>query len=99
MQLKKFLFILFCALFLIAAFALWQGMRAQAAPASPQANYSVSWWAVDGGGGASQGGSYTLHGTAGQPDAGTFTGGSYTLKGGFWSGLFEFQTFIPMVRR
>lgn len=39
---------------------------------------------VDGGGGSSQGGNFTLLGTAGQPDAGTSTGGGFTLHGGFW---------------
>lgn len=44
----------------------------------------LSWWTVDGGGGASQGGGYSLNGTIGQPDAGRQTGGSYTLTGGFF---------------
>jgi hypothetical protein len=52
-----------------------------------QAGYDLSWWTVDGGGGTfSQGGSYTLGGTIGQPDAGLMSGGSYTLGGGFWGG-------------
>ena len=52
-----------------------------------QADYDLSWWTVDGGGGTfSQGGSYSLGGTIGQPDAGLMSGGSYTLGGGFWGG-------------
>jgi hypothetical protein len=40
---------------------------------------------MDGGGGTSTGGVYSVSGTIGQPDAGTMTGGPYTLVGGFWS--------------
>lgn len=48
-------------------------------------SYFVQWWTADGGGGASSGGPYTLHGTAGQPDAGRQSGGDYALVGGFWA--------------
>ncbi len=47
--------------------------------------YSIDWHTVDGGGGTSTGGVYTVTGTIGQPDAGTMSGGTYTLSGGFWS--------------
>ena len=50
-------------------------------------NYAIDWFTIDGGGGTSTGGNYTLSGTMGQPDAGTLSGGSYTLEGGFWPGL------------
>jgi hypothetical protein len=47
--------------------------------------YDLTWWTVDGGGGAASGGSYALVGTAGQLDAGpALSGGGYTLVGGFW---------------
>ncbi len=46
--------------------------------------YSLDWWTIDGGGGASQGGSYALNSTIGQPDAGILQGGSFSLQGGFW---------------
>ncbi len=47
--------------------------------------YDLTWWTVDGGGGAVSGGGYALMGTAGQPDSGNpLTGGGYTLTGGFW---------------
>jgi hypothetical protein len=52
-----------------------------------EGQYSVVWWTVDGGGAlASAGGTFTLAGTVGQPDAGVMTGGTYTLTGGFWVG-------------
>ena len=44
-------------------------------------SYAITWWTVDGGGGTSAGGGYTLSGTIGQPDAGIMTGGGYTLAG------------------
>jgi hypothetical protein len=50
-----------------------------------QGSYDLSWWTVDGGGAESGGGSYTMVGTIGQPDAGvSMSGGGYTLAGGFW---------------
>jgi len=54
-------------------------------------NYSIDWYTIDGGGGTSSGGQYTLMGTIGQPDAGTLSGGPYVLQGGFWGGLFAVQ--------
>lgn len=48
---------------------------------------SVAPASIDGGGGASSAGTYTLAGTAGQPDAGSLSGGKYTLDGGLWPGL------------
>jgi hypothetical protein len=51
-----------------------------------QGGYDISWFTVDGGGGTSSGGAYTLSGTAGQPDAGVLGGGTYTVTGGFWAG-------------
>lgn len=46
--------------------------------------YAVDWFTIDGGGGTSSGGNYTLTGTIGQPDADAMIGGSYSLVGGFW---------------
>lgn len=53
--------------------------------------YTIDWYTIDGGGGTSTGGGYTLSGTIGQPDAGTLTGGNYVLEGGFWGGAFAVQ--------
>lgn len=49
------------------------------------AQFALDWFTLDGGGGSSAGGAYTLQGTIGQPDAGALGGGSYALQGGFWS--------------
>lgn len=48
--------------------------------------YELSWYTIDGGGGRSIGGPYTLMGTIGQPDAAWSRGGDYELLGGFWPG-------------
>jgi hypothetical protein len=54
--------------------------------------FSIDWYKVAGGGGASTGSTYQVSGTIGQPDAsGAMTGGNYSLTGGFWS-LFAVQT-------
>lgn len=55
------------------------GLRAQ--------QYNLDWFTLDGGGGTSAGGNYTLSGAIGQPDAGAMSGGNFTLEGGFWPGL------------
>ena len=48
--------------------------------------YEMSWYTIDGGGGTSSGGSYTLTGTIGQADAGYHDEAPYELLGGFWVG-------------
>ena len=56
-----------------------------AAALNAAAQYQIDWFTLDGGGGQSAGGAYTLNGTIGQPDAAVSSGGAYTLQGGFWS--------------
>lgn len=60
------------------------GLFALALPAHAQ--LAIDFYTIDGGGGTSSGGSYTISGTIGQPDASTtvLSGGSYELRGGFW---------------
>jgi hypothetical protein len=53
-------------------------------PAAWAATYDLSWRTIDGGGGRSTGGSFTLSGTIGQPDARFSSGGAFELTGGFW---------------
>ena len=49
-------------------------------------NYSVDWFEVAGGGGASTGGAYAVAGTIGQQDAGgPMRGSGYSVISGFWS--------------
>ena len=61
-------------------------------PAAAQTVYSINWYKIADGGGASSNGQYTVNGTIGQHDAGgPMTGGSYSLTGGFWA-LYAVQT-------
>ena len=55
-------------------------------------NYTLDWSTIEGGGGTSTGGVYTVAGTIGQPDVGTMSGGAYTLQGGFWGMIAAIQT-------
>jgi hypothetical protein len=67
-------------------------LTAMAMPTSRGQTYSITWDSLDGGGGASTGGGYTVAGTIGQPDAGTMSGANYTLNGGFWGIVAAVQT-------
>src|SRR5688500_18567231 len=61
-------------------------------------NYAIHCHTIDGGGGESSVGPYTLQATIGQPDAGAMSGSGYFLAGGFWH---TFETEIappPMLR-
>ena len=50
------------------------------------AQYSIDWFKVAGGGGASTGGVYAVSGTIGQHDAGgSMNNGQYSVTGGFWT--------------
>ena len=72
----------------ISVLAFWLVLSA----AQAQISYSIDWFTIDGGGGTSTGGVYSVSGTIGQPDAsGAVTGGNYSLTGGFWS-LYAVQT-------
>jgi len=55
-------------------------------------NYSIDWFTIDGGGGTSSGGAYSLSGTIGQPDAGRMSGGNFSVDGGFWGLIAAVQT-------
>lgn len=55
-------------------------------------------WTIEGGGGSSSGGAFTLSGTIGQPDVALSQGGSFTLSGGFWNGgaILTYRSFLPI---
>lgn len=80
MVMKRKWMILLSAALLIQLFAGGLALAQQGGP------FDLTWSTIDGGGGASSGGSYRLAGTIGQPDVGTLNGGSYTVKSGFWAG-------------
>ena len=56
------------------------------------AQFSIDWFTIDGGGGTSTDGAYTVSGTIGQPDAGKMSGGNFSLDGGFWGLIAAVQT-------
>jgi hypothetical protein len=56
-------------------------------------SYTIDWYKIAGGGGTSTGGTYTVNGTIGQPDAsGAMSGGNYSVIGGFWALIQVVQT-------
>ncbi|MGQ0626925.1 MAG: EF-hand domain-containing protein [Phycisphaerales bacterium] len=55
-----------------------------AAPA--RAQLAIASFTIDGGGGTSAGGAFTLMGTIGQHDAGAMSAGAVAIAGGFWIG-------------
>lgn len=87
-------FILLAGLFSLVSFQ-------QVSSSSQGGGFTMSWFTMDGGGGASQGGNYTLNGTVGQFDAGSMSGGNYTVQGGYWQEqgfLAEaIQLFLPVI--
>ncbi len=75
------------ALLFLAVALLLGAATGAAVHAQSGGGYDLTWWTVDGGGEAVEGGGMTLRGTAGQPEAGpALSGGGYTLVGGFWPG-------------
>ena len=63
-------------------------------PMVSSAQFNIDWFTIDGGGGTSTGGVYSVSGTIGQPDANStpMAGGNFSLTGGFWSLLSTVQS-------
>ncbi len=56
------------------------------AAACALAQLTIDWQTIDGGGGTATGGTYSVSGTIGQPDAGQpLAGGDFSLAGGYWA--------------
>jgi hypothetical protein len=49
--------------------------------------YTLDWFTLGGGGGAANGGAYTLDGTVGQTAASQLSAGDYAVHSGFWPGV------------
>lgn len=101
---RKFVFLLAALVLSMLLAGLLMAEPAQAVDVSLPAadlddDYTITWWTVDGGGGTSQGGVFTVTGTIGQPDAGTIAGGPYVLGSGFWTGEPIYKLFAPAIRR
>jgi hypothetical protein len=56
------------------------------------AQYSLNWFSVDGSGGTSTGGVYSVSGAVARPDSGRLSGGTYTVDGGAWALVAAVQT-------
>ena len=70
----------------IAKLLLGLGTTALLLGTAAAQTYSIDWYTIDGGGGTSTGGVYSVSGTIGQPDAGgPMTNGQYSVTGGFWA--------------
>jgi hypothetical protein len=102
MRRRHLLVVLLVVLFLFA----WAMPALAPRTAAQGGGYDLTWSTIDGGGATfSTSGSYTLGGTAGQPDAGSTRGGNYTLVGGFWSGVSpssapgQYRIHLPLVMR
>jgi hypothetical protein len=67
--------------------------------AALQSTYAIPWWTLDGGGGTSTAGDFTLFGTIGQPAAGdALSGGDFTVQSGFWAGAHKLHNvYVPLV--
>ena len=76
----------------LALLVLLSILNSQLSTARAQ-QYSIDWFKIAGGGGASTNGQYAVSGTIGQHDAsGAMTGGNYSLTGGYWSLISVLQT-------
>lgn len=84
----------------IACAALVALLATTAVALAQSSGFDLSWFTVDGGGGASQAGGYALDGTLGQAEAGAMTGGPFRLDGGYWAGSSgPISVFLPIVLR
>jgi hypothetical protein len=78
---------------LSAVTSLLLGLSAMTA----HAQFTIDWYTIDGGGVMNAtGGSFTLSGTIGQPDAGILGGGK--LVGGFWSLIAPLPPLLTITR-
>jgi hypothetical protein len=94
-----------CLIILLPLVAVWMigthtvNAQPPSEPTAPQSGYEMSWYSIDSGGAtAIRGGTYSLAGSIGEPDAGVASGGPYTLNGGFLAGaVVTYNVYMPMV--
>ncbi len=59
---------------------------------------SIDRLVISSGGGFTQNGKYSVHGTVGQPVAGVKGNGSYELNAGFWNrSVVKYEIFLPSI--
>src|ERR1044071_6573581 len=80
------------------AFGAW-GLVLLLCPSTHAQNYSIDWHTINGGGGTSTGGLYSISGTIGQPAVTDkqMTNGTFSLTGGFWSILAVQSPDLPLL--
>lgn len=95
---KRYLLLILLVIFAATVSSVWAQTER---PTTPNADYAITWYTVDGGGGVVTGGAYTLNGTIGQADAGSLAGSGYTLSGGYWIGAAaattDYHVYLPLV--
>ncbi len=89
---------------------LWQGQRAAAQTAAPEApfsiyqtqlssaNYALNWNVAATGGGTISSASYKLTSTIGQPTTAVSSGANYEVRSGFWQ-EFIYRLFLPLIQK
>jgi hypothetical protein len=63
---------------------LWM-LACGSAPTLLAQSFSIDWYTIDGGGGTSSGGPFSLTGTIAEPETAVMSGGGFTIEGGFWA--------------
>ncbi len=93
--------IILAAMVLVALVVIAPNGNTTLALAKPADTYTIAWYTIDGGGAMNlSGGTYTLSGAIGQPDAGSMSGGTYKLNGGFWGFLDSLSKLnLPLIVR
>jgi hypothetical protein len=96
----RWLGLLLALILIFLSGAAW-AYQNRTAPSSPQApSFEVGWRTFDNGLYSATAGTFTMVGTAGQPDARSVTGGTFTISGGFWQPSMNYQhVFLPVTLR
>jgi hypothetical protein len=82
---------------LFRAFSVLCTIALLALAGTARAQFTIDWYTIDGGGAMNlAGGTFTLSGTAGQPDAGLLGGGR--IAGGFWGLIAPSPPVLTIVR-
>ncbi len=55
------------------------------APGTAAQDFAIDWYTIDGGGGASSGGPFSLTGTIGEAESVAMSGGGFSIEGGVWA--------------
>ena len=89
----------------LTVISLFTGTWVVLVHAQANADYDLSWFSVNSGGGISAGGDYCVGGSVGQAEAGALSGEGYDLVGGFWSGTgpvsapSQYTVYLPCLLR